>query len=295
MDPEPIVQVTPAPEELESEISPPIVATPATDGLPIALHTSVQSKTIVQLQNHYMNRVGLDEIARRFPHNGLDKLMSRLQQQPQCKGKPIFVAMASVLNELYWQLVQNFIYTMTEFNLSDCAVMICVSDHNCMQRCKQSLFPCFAYQYENVYDAPSLSPSSRRSISALEQIANLKLYYLPKALKLGVYLFILDLDVGFIHNPMELVNYHLQHKKDVDILVQYDWGFEMDRTVEKWKTWYVEPIANIGLFLCKGNKHTLAMFKRAWESYKVNPYACLLIVLCSGNLLMTSYPMDTVM
>lgn len=249
----------------------------------LVVHTSVQQHTLEQLKAHYMNRLGEHKVAEQYPHNGLDQLLLHLQDQPQCRNVPIFVAMASVVNELYWQLVENFIYTMTHFELSDCAIMICVSDAHCMQKCRESHFPCFLYQYENVYGENELEAAyakqhrweKQRPISALEQIANLKMYYLPKALALGVYLFVLDLDVGWIHNPMELVRYHLEQKPDVDILVQYDWGFEMDRSVELWKTWYVQPIVNIGVFLCKGNERTTRMFDMAWNEYKVSSiYGC---------------------
>lgn len=244
----------------------------------VVVHTRVQQRTLEQLRGHYMNRLGLDQVALKYPHNGLDQLMLTLQNQPQCRDVPVFVAMAAVVNELYWQLVENFIYTMTHFDLSDCAIMICVSDEGCMRRCRDSLFPCFLYHYEDVYGENKLEMEykrqhqweKQRSVSTLEQIANLKLYYLPKALALGVYLFVLDLDVGWIHNPMELVRYHLEHKPNVDILVQYDWGFEMDRSVEKWKTWYVQPIVNIGVFLCRGNERTAHMFEMAWNEYKVS-------------------------
>ena len=85
----------------------------------------------------------------------------------------------------------------------------------------------------------------------------------------GASLFILDLDVGFIHSPGELVAYANTHKAHTDILVQYDWGFVMDRTPAKWKTWYVEALANIGLFYCRGNSRTVEMFKHAWKDYMV--------------------------
>jgi len=252
----------------------------------VVMHTIVQERTVEQLKGHYMNRMGPARIAELYPHNGLDQLLVHLSAQPQCRDTPIFVAMASVVNELYWQLVENFIYSMTHFEVSDCALMICVSDLHCMKKCRESHFPCFLYQYENVYGDNELEAEyykqhrgqTQRPVSALEQIANLKMYYLPRALALGVYLFVLDLDVGWIHNPMELVRYHHEHKPDVDILVQYDWGFEMDRSVEKWKTWYVQPIVNIGVFLCRGNARTTRMFEMAWNEYKAS-FLCILRVM----------------
>ena len=53
--------------------------------------------------------------------------------------------------------------------------------------------------------------------SALEQIAELKLLHLPKALARGVNMIILDSDVGFLNNPMNLLNVM---DKSVDMYVQ---------------------------------------------------------------------------
>ena len=183
-------------------------------------------QTKLRLDAHYMNKIGLDTIMKTFPHNNIADLIVLLQKQPQCYKIPIFVAMASVVNELYWQLVENFVYTMAHFALSDCSIMICVSDLNCMKKCKDTSFPCYLYEYENVYDLTDKSAelSGTRIVSALEQIANLKLYLLPKALEQGASLFILDLDIGFIHSPMELIDYINNYESHVDILVQYNRG-----------------------------------------------------------------------
>lgn len=47
--------------------------------------------------------------------------------------------------------IENFIYTMVKFDLSDCAVMVCVSDPKCMERCQESLFPCVDFQYKQYH------------------------------------------------------------------------------------------------------------------------------------------------
>ena len=54
-------------------------------------------------------------------------------------------------------------------------------------------------------------------------------------------------------------------------------GFVMDRSVERWKTWYVNAIPNIGIFLCKGNSKTVRMFDAAWVDYQVC-YVTLLVL-----------------
>jgi hypothetical protein len=63
-----------------------------------------------------------------------------------------------------------------------------------------------------------------------------------------------------------------QTSPDIDIFVQEDVTFIMDRSVEKWKTWYMKPMPNIGLFLCRGNERTMNMFEIAWADYQtMNP------------------------
>ena len=60
----------------------------------------------------------------------------------------------------------------------------------------------------------------RTTVTPMEQIANLKLFHLPKALALGVDLFILDLDVGFINSPMHMIRQATETKPNIDIFVQ---------------------------------------------------------------------------
>lgn len=91
--------------------------------------------------------------------------------------------MARVSSPLYWQLIENFFYTMyvylkgcsridfynrNYFGHLECAVMVCVSgtlninkcilyidnfesvaDNVCVSKCAEQNFPCFDYQYEN--------------------------------------------------------------------------------------------------------------------------------------------------
>ena len=109
----------------------------------------------------------------------LQEAMLYLSKQPQCKKKPIFTSMAQVGTDLYWQLIENFIFSMVKFSISDCSVMICVTDMHCMDLCKKAGFPCLYYDHV-LHNPKELLPS------ALEQIAHLKLFHLPKALSLGV-------------------------------------------------------------------------------------------------------------
>jgi hypothetical protein len=128
----------------------------------------------------------------------MEDAMFYLHDQKECENKPIFTSMAQVGTDLYWQLIENFIYTMVKFGLSDCTVMICVTDKRCMDMCDKARFPCYHYDH-SIYNPGKPLPS------ALEQIANLKLLHLPQALSKGVDMLMLDLDVGFLDNPMKLV------------------------------------------------------------------------------------------
>ncbi len=51
--------------------------------------------------------------SRHFPRNvSLDGYMKRLSKVKQCREKPLFVTMARVKSELYWQLIENFFFYM---------------------------------------------------------------------------------------------------------------------------------------------------------------------------------------
>jgi hypothetical protein len=45
----------------------------------------------------------------------LEQYMKALSEQPQCTAKPIFMTMARVSSDLYWQLIENFFHTMYYF------------------------------------------------------------------------------------------------------------------------------------------------------------------------------------
>jgi len=162
--------------------------------------------------------------------------MLAIHKSPTCAGKPIFMGMAAVGTNIYWQMIENFIYTMVKFNHSDCALMICVSDPYCIQLCALSSFPCFDFQYAQYRDvhhtgvANSGDMKTSQMPSALEQIALLKLFHIPRALAAGVDVFMLDLDVGFLDDPMVLVN-EWNEFPTTDVFVQDDITFIMNRSV----------------------------------------------------------------
>ena len=138
----------------------------------------------------------------------LEDTMEFIQKSPHCYQKPIFLSMATVGDDLYWQLIENFMYTSIKFNVSQCSLVICVSDLNCMKMCESTYFPCYNYQ-EGVNPLPSV----------MEQIAKVKLFHVPKALNLGVDVFMLDLDVGFLGDPSIMLK-AFYATPIVDIMVQ---------------------------------------------------------------------------
>ena len=77
----------------------------------------------------------------------LEDLVFMLHNHPICNQMPIIISMASVGSDLYWQLIENFIYTMVKFDLLKCSIMVCVTDIRCMKQCMESSFPCYDYQF----------------------------------------------------------------------------------------------------------------------------------------------------
>ena len=105
----------------------------------------------------------------------LADVMMFIDSRPVCSHLPIFLTMATVGDDLYWQLIENFVYTMVKFEISDCSLVICVSDEKCMRMCEESSFPCYDYQ-STVAPLPSV----------MEQIGELKLRDIPVAMAKGV-------------------------------------------------------------------------------------------------------------
>jgi hypothetical protein len=146
--------------------------------------------------------------------HSLEEVMYFLKNTPQCSKQPVYLTMATVGDDLYWQLIENFVYTLVKFEVVDCALVICVSDSKCMEMCDAAYFPCFKYE------------SAEKPLpSVMEQIAQVKLLHVPKALSSGVDVFMLDLDVGFLENPSLMVQAFVETPV-VDIFVQVNFFFE---------------------------------------------------------------------
>lgn len=105
----------------------------------------------------------------------LEETMIYLKSQPVCSKMPIFLTMATVGDDLYWQLIENFVYSMAKFEVVECSLVICVSDAKCMKLCEENSFPCFDYQTDK-----------RPLPSVMEQIGEVKLFHIPKAVAKGV-------------------------------------------------------------------------------------------------------------
>lgn len=247
---EPLITLKASIEHISNSVSPsspPLKQiTYGNSSLPLAAY-----ETISILKKHPMHR-----LASSLP---LDEIVHGLYTSESCGGRPVFMGMASVGSHFYRQMVENFVYTMVKFNLSDCTLLICVTDPTCMDLCRRSSFPCYDFQYHLYHD--SSVPKS-----TMEQIALLKLFHVPKALHRGVDVFTVDLDVGFLDDPMLLVKDRIRYPH-VDIFVQMDISFVMNRTVAGWRTWYTQRMPNIGLMLVRGNSKTVRMFQRAYTDY----------------------------
>ena len=50
----------------------------------------------------------------------LPEVMYFLKNSNVCAGIPLFLGMATVCDDLYWQLIENFFYTAVKYNVSQC-------------------------------------------------------------------------------------------------------------------------------------------------------------------------------
>ena len=101
--------------------------------------TSLEA-TLVILQAH-----PLFEIMSKNPNSKIENVLIEMQQFDKCIGKPLIITMAKIGTPLYWQLVQNFVYSMAKFDIVECSLMVCISDEHCMELCQHSSFPCYQY------------------------------------------------------------------------------------------------------------------------------------------------------
>jgi len=185
--------------------------------------------------------------------NNLTDYMKYLSKNEECLNSPIFITMAQVQDDLYWQLIENYFYTMLIFNHLNCAVMICVSDPLCIEKCNKYGFPCYPYFHEKKDD------------HIMVQVAELKLIHVGRALSFGINVFLLDLDVGFIRDPALLYKGFFENENE-QIRAQMDVGTGTDK---KTNTWMTSPRPNFGVFLVKSHPLTIKVFENAYNKYYI--------------------------
>ena len=99
----------------------------------------------------------------------LPEVMEFMSQQPVCQRHPIMLSMATVGDDLYAALIETFVYSMVKFNVSDCTLVICVTDPKCMKLCDDQHFPCYDYK------------SKQQPLpSVMEQIGEVKLFHVAQ-------------------------------------------------------------------------------------------------------------------
>ena len=179
-----------------------------------------------------------------------------LSYNPQCWNKPIFLTMARVRSQLYWELVENFFGTMKKFGHSPCALMICINDPNCINLCMLNSFNCYNYIH------------SDQTAHTMEQVATVKLLYVGIALELGAHIFLLDLDVGFLRNPKLLTQDFFENNHE-QLRSQMDVGYSHRK--DEAHTQYTHPRPNFGCFLVKSHVMAVMAFRRAWNTYASVP------------------------
>ena len=176
-----------------------------------------------------------------------------------CRDKPVFMTMAKVKTALYWDLIENFLGAMSKFSLGDCALMICISDERCLSLCAAHGLSCFDYRHSH----PAVSSSSA-AVSAMEEVATVKLLHAGIALEMGAHIFLLDLDVGFLRDPMLLCDGFFDNPLE-HVRSQMDVGYSHYKHNNEM---YTHPRPNFGAFLVKSHKMAVMAFRRAWQTYQ---------------------------
>jgi hypothetical protein len=194
--------------------------------------------------------------------------LSKLANSKACENKPVFMSMARVQSHLYWQLIEGFFHSMFYFGHLGCSVMICVTDPKCVDMCKESGFPCFDFQHPN--------PSTH----VMEQVADLKLHHVGKALEKGIHVLLLDLDVGFIRDPWLLFDGFLENPYE-QVRAQMDVGSCMNKSAGM--TWFTQPLTNFGVFLVKSHPYSIKAFKQANKEYRRVPMSKRMTVATDQN------------
>jgi len=98
----------------------------------------------------------------------------------------------------------------------------------------------------------------------MEQISCLKLKHIGLALEKGVNVMLMDLDLGFLRDPMLLTEGFFENPLE-QVRTQMDVGYSQHKTMHYW---YTHPRPNFGLFIVKPTEWSIKLFARAWRLYK---------------------------
>lgn len=98
-------------------------------------------------------------------------------------------------------------------------------------------------------------------------IAILKLRVLQDVLKKGISIFVVDLDVGFLHNPITTIQNTLKISPEIEVLLQKDITFSMAQAPHLYLTWTTSRVLNIGIMFTKSSPNTILAYDKAWNDY----------------------------
>jgi hypothetical protein len=77
---------------------------------------------------------------------------------------------------------------------------------------------------------------------------------------------LLDLDVSFLRDPMELMQGFMENKTE-HIRSQMDMVYSMETREDGKLHWFSHPGPNFGLFIVKSSDMTIKIFEKAWQRY----------------------------
>ena len=149
----------------------------------------------------------------------------------QCSKGQEFVWLSFGDHKYYQSIVQYF--DMTEaFGYQNNSFLICL-DSKCKMFCERYSFPCY-------FDTES-------TMEPAEMVNYIKLTLLPNVLRLGLNVFLIDLDVSFSSNPLE---FFLP-------LEDESWDIQFQNDAQTFGA------VNVGLMFMKGNEKTAKLFDDA--------------------------------
>lgn len=178
--------------------------------------------------------------------NDIISVLRSIKNSKYCKNIPVTITMTTYTDRYYWELSENFVYSMIQFENSECSLIICIDD-KCNQKCEENNLPCYFFQLED------------KSIPIMVLIGYLKLEIFPQILNEGIDLLILDIDIGLRSYLTPIFN-RFNQDKHVNIYFQKDITLVNNVTT---KEFIHKPLSNIGITLARGNEINYNMFRYA--------------------------------